>query len=190
MKIKLFDKKKDAAKDVVDTDNSAEIVEEPVDVADDSMDEMQKVARTISEIKKQTPIQALLSGSKNERALAENDALISNVIKNILNWLAVITSAETIRKEEYDSLTSQMLQLDEDVNAQFEMQVKFKKAYQSMVQKQEEQKVLTEKVEKLQKEQRELTEKAEKLHKENVLLKIVAIGALCLSIVAILVTLL
>ena len=64
----------------------------------------------------------------------------------------MITSAETVRKEEYDALTSQMLQLDEDVNAQLEMQVKFKKAYQSMMQKQEEQKVLNEKVEKLQKE--------------------------------------
>ena len=154
MKFKLFGKKNKATEeDVVVTDDSVEIVSADED-SEDSMDEMQKVARTISEIKKQNPIQALLSGSKNERALAENDALISSVIKNILNWLAVITSAETVRKEEYDALTSQMLQLDEDINEQLEMQVKFKKAYQSMMQKQEEQKAVTEKVEKLQTENR------------------------------------
>ena len=139
MKFKLFGKKKETTEDVVVADESVEIVASPEEDSEDSMDEMQKVARTISEIKKQNPIQALLSGSKNERALAENDALISSVIKNILNWLAVITSAETVRKEEYDVLTSQMLQLDEDINEQLEMQVKFKKAYQSMMQKQEEQ---------------------------------------------------
>ena len=154
MKFKLFGKKKETIEDVVVADDSIEIVATSEEDSEDSMDEMQKVARTISEIKKQNPIQALLSGSKNERALAENDALISSVIKNILNWLAVITSAETVRKEEYDALTSQMLQLDEDINEQLEMQVKFKKAYQSMMQKQEEQKALTEKVEKLQKENR------------------------------------
>lgn len=171
MKFKLFGKKKETTEDIVVADDSIEIVATEED-SEDSMDEMQKVARTISEIKKQNPIQALLSGSKNERALAENDALISSVIKNILNWLAVITSAETVRKEEYDALTSQMLQLDEDVNAQLEMQVKFKKAYQSMMQKQEEQKVLNEKVEKLQ--------------KENRLLKIVsgiALGIACISLI-------
>ncbi len=172
MKLKLFGKKKETTEDVVVVDDSVEIVATSEEDSEDTMDEMQKVARTISEIKKQNPIQALLSGSKNERALAENDALISSVIKNILNWLAVITSAETVRKEEYDALTSQMLQLDEDVNAQLEMQVKFKKAYQSMMQKQEEQKALMEKVEKLQ--------------KENRLLKIVsgiALGIACIALI-------
>ena len=106
----------------------------------------------------------------------KHDALISSVIKNILNWLAVITSAETVRKEEYDALTSQMLQLDEDVNAQLEMQVKFKKAYQTMIQKQDEQK--------------ELTKKVDKLKKENLFLLIVASVSLCISIVAILIALL
>lgn len=174
MKHKLFGKKKESTEDVVVTDDSVEIVSADED-SEDSMDEMQKVARTISEIKKQNPIQALLSGSKNERALAENDALISSVIKNILNWLAVITSAETVRKEEYDALTSQMLQLDEDVNEQLEMQVKFKKAYQIMMQKQEEQKVLTEKVEKLQ--------------KENLLFKIVSCVALGIGCIALVIAL-
>jgi predicted transport protein len=174
MKHKLFGNKKESTEDVVVTDDSVEIVSADED-SEDSMDEMQKVARTISEIKKQNPIQALLSGSKNERALAENDALISSVIKNILNWLAVITSAETVRKEEYDALTSQMLQLDEDVNEQLEMQVKFKKAYQIMMQKQEEQKVLTEKVEKLQ--------------KENLLFKIVSCVALGIGCIALVIAL-
>lgn len=172
MKYKLFGKKKETTEDVVVADNSIEIVATEED-SEDSMDEMQKVARTISEIKKQNPIQALLSGSKNERALAENDALISSVIKNILNWLAVITSAEAVRKEEYDALTSQMLQLDEDINEQLEMQVKFKKAYQSMMQKQEEQKALTEKVEKLQ--------------KENIFLIITACVALGISCIALII---
>ena len=172
MKHKLFGKKKESTEDVVVTDDSVEIVSADED-SEDSMDEMQKVARTISEIKRQNPIQALLSGSKNERALAENDALISSVIKNILNWLAVITSAETVRKEEYDALTSQMLQLDEDVNEQLEMQVKFKKAYQSMMQKQEEQKALTEKVEKLQ--------------RENHFLKIVSGVALSIGFIALII---
>ena len=175
MKKKIFENKKGTTENVAATDDlSVEVAAAPVDESDDSLDEMKKVAHTISEIKGQNPIQALLSGSKNERALAENDALISNVIKNILNWLAVITSAETVRKEEYDNLTSQMLQLDEDINAQLEMQVKFKNAYQAMMQKQEEQK--------------ELAEKVEKLKKENVFLKIVASVALCLSVVAILIS--
>ena len=170
MRHKLFGKKEVTTEDVVTTDESVEVVATSDEDSEDPMDEMQKVARTISEIKRQNPIQALLSGSKNERALAENDALISSVIKNILNWLVVITSAETVRKEEYDALTCQMLQLDEDVNAQLEMQVKFKKAYQSMMQKQEEQKALTEKVEKLQ--------------KGNYLLKIIAGVALVVGCIA------
>ena len=66
-----------------------------------------------------------------------------------------------------------MLQLDEDINEQLEMQVKFKKAYQSMMQKQEEQKALTEKVEKLQ--------------KENIFLKITACVALGISCIALII---
>ena len=174
MNLKLFGKKKEMTEDVVLSDDIVEIANTAEEDSEDSMDEMQKVAQTISEIKKQNPIQALLSGSKNERALAENDALISSVIKNILNWLAVITSAETVRKEEYDALTSQMLQLDEDINEQLEMQVKFKKAYQSMMQKQEEQKALNDKVEKLQ--------------KENRLLKIIAGAALVVGCIALIIS--
>lgn len=172
MKIKLFGKKKESSEESSVLQVSTDEIIETNSEGNDSMDEMKKVAQTISEIKRQNPIQALLSGSKNERALAENDALISNVIKNILNWLAVITSAETVRKEEYDALTSQMLQLDEDINTQLEMQVKFKKAYQTMMQKQEEQK--------------ELASKVETLKKENVFLKIacgIALGIGCIALV-------
>lgn len=153
---KLFKKKKEPVQSL-----PQDTVEAPIETVEpfdnlpstetDSMDDMKKVAHTIDEIKSQSTLQALLSGSKNERALAENDALISNVIKNILNWLAAITSAEMLRKEEYDSLTTQMLQLDEDVNAQLEMQVKFKKAYQAMIAKQEEQKALADTVDALKK---------------------------------------
>lgn len=172
MKIKLFGKKKESSEESSVLQVSTDEIIETNSEGNDSMDEMKKVAQTISEIKRQNPIQALLSGSKNERALAENDALISSVIKNILNWLAVITSAETVRKEEYDALTSQMLQLDEDVNIQLEMQVKFKKAYQTMMQKQEEQK--------------ELVSKVETLKKENMFLKVacgIALGIGCIALV-------
>lgn len=153
MRLRMFRKKQKNTKDVALVDDSAvQIVTIPKEVSMDSASEMQKVVQTTDEIKKQNPLQALLSRSKNERALAENDVLISSAIKNILNWLAVITSAETVRKDEYDALTEKMLQLDEDVNAQLEMQVKFKKAHQNIMKKQEEQKVLVEKVDKLQKQ--------------------------------------
>jgi len=174
MKIKWVGKKKGSVEDgsVIQVNSDEDEIVDTSSEGADSLDEMKKVAQTISEIKRQNPIQALLSGSKNERALAENDALISSVIKNILNWLAVITSAETVRKEEYDALTSQMLQLDEDVNTQLEMQVKFKKAYQTMMQKQEGQK--------------ELANKVETLKKENIFLKIaccIALGLGCIAVV-------
>ena len=169
----IFGKKKKQVEDVVVVEQTDVVCTQcNGDVSKpDSMDDMKKVAQTIDSIKRQNAIQALLSGSKNERALAENDALISNVIKNILNWLAIITSAETVRKEEYDVLTTQMLQLDEDINTQLEMQVKFKKAYQTMIQKQEEQK--------------ELYGKIEKMRKTNMFLKFVSLAALGLACVAI-----
>ena len=101
MNLKLFGKKKEMTEDVVLSDDIVEIANTAEEDSEDSMDEMQKVAQTISEIKKQNPIQALLSGSKNERALAENDALISSVIKNILNWLAVTPAVISIRVTRY-----------------------------------------------------------------------------------------
>ena len=165
---RIFGKKEptvDSA-EIVPVEGSTEVEEKTLD----SIDEMERVAQTITEIRNQNPLEAFISGSKNEKALAENDARISNVIKNILNWLAVITSAETVRKDEYDSLTSQMLQLDQDLNAQVELQVKFKRAYQVMIDKQE--------------EQRFLSEKVANLTKENIFLKTISILALVVGCVA------
>lgn len=181
--MKIFDKlfkKKGKGNSTIASDDTI-LVEDAVDTVDkksDSMDEMQQVAETISKIRKQTPIQAIFIGNQNEKALAENDALISNVIKNILNWLSVITSAETIRKEEYDELTEQMLQFDEDMNEQLAMQIKFKKAYETMQQKGEEQKRLVHEVESLKAENAQIK-------KEYKLLKILTIAALGISCVAI-----
>ncbi len=142
---KLMKKKQDKIQEeIIDNTEEISIVDDenlddtPLSTADD----MEQVAQTINEIKQQNAIQAMFSGSKNERALAENDARISNVIKSILNWLAIITSAENIRREEYDELTNRMIKFDEDVNDQLQMQVKFKKAYEIMQARQEEQKKL------------------------------------------------
>lgn len=170
----IFGKKKEAVDDTETVEQTAVVpVEDSRDtLCPDAMDDMKKVAQTIDSIKRQNTIQALLSGRKNERALAENDARLSHVIKNILNWLAMVTSAEVARKDEYDALTRQMLQIDEDVNSQLEIQVKFKKAYQTMLQKQEEQK--------------QLREKMEKMQKTNLLLKVIsalAVGLACVAIV-------
>ncbi len=165
--MKLFDKSKHETKEVVELKESTNAETAPNAGA---LDEMNKVAHTINEIKEQNVFQAAFSGSKNERALAENDAIISNVIKNILNWLAVITSAETVRKEEYDDLTKQMLQFDQDINEQLEMQVKFKKAYETLIKKQNEQNALTEEI--------------NRIKKENILIKCISIVALLFSLLA------
>ena len=165
--MKLFDKSKHETKEVVELKESTNVETAPNAGA---LDEMNKVAHTINEIKEQNVFQAAFSGSKNERALAENDAIISNVIKNILNWLAVITSAETVRKEEYDDLTKQMLQFDQDINEQLEMQVKFKKAYETLIKKQNEQNALTEEI--------------NRIKKENILIKCISIVALLFSLLA------
>ena len=98
--------------------------------------EMERVTETVNEIKSQNTIQAIFSGSKNKRALADNDVRISNAIKNIMNWMLIVTSAEMIRKEEYDELTARILTFDEDMNNQLQMQVKFKRAYEAMQKRQ------------------------------------------------------
>ena len=149
--MKLFDKSKRESEDMIEVKESPDMEN---NVNSGALDEMNKVAHTINEIKEQNVFQAAFSGSKNERALAENDAIISNVIKNILNWLAIITSAETVRKEEYEDLTKQMLQFDQDINEQMEMQVKFKKAYETLIKKQKEQNVLMEEIQKIKRENR------------------------------------
>lgn len=169
--MKLFDKSKHETKEVVEIKESTNAETVPNAGA---LDEMNKVAHTINEIKEQNVFQAAFSGSKNERALAENDAIISNVIKNILNWLAVITSAETVRKEEYEDLTKQMLQFDQDINEQLEMQVKFKKAYEIMIKKQDEQAAFVEEI--------------CKIKRENNILRILSFFAIAISCAGILVS--
>lgn len=95
-------------------------------------DEMRQVADTVNEIKSQNVFKAMFLGSKNEKALADNDIRISNAIKNMMNWMLVVTSSEIARKEEYDDLVEQMIKFDDDINTQLQMQVKFKRAYEIM----------------------------------------------------------
>ncbi len=102
---------------------------QPAELSDSTTNEMLKVTQNVTKIQEQNAIQAMFSGRKNERALAENDVRISNVIKSILNWLVVITTAENIRREEYDDLTNRMIRFDEDINEQLELQIKFKDAF-------------------------------------------------------------
>ena len=65
--------------------------------------------------------------------------MISKVLKNVLDWLLLVTSASTIRREEYEDLTEQMLKFEDDVALQMEMQVKFKRAFEQIQRKQQEQ---------------------------------------------------
>lgn len=132
-----------------------------------SLEEMQKIRKTTNKIKQQNSFQAAFSRRKNEKALAENQEIISDIIKDMLNWLAVITSAEMLRKDEYDSLTNQLLQLDEDFNEQIDVQVKFKKAYQ--------------KLNKYQEEQYQFIQETKRIKKENMFLKIVSVVAIILA---------
>lgn len=139
-----------------------------------SLEDMKNVAKIIHKIKKQNSIQAFVFSSKNQKALAENQEIISGVIKNILNWLAVITSAEVVRKDEYDSLTNQLIQLDDDVNEQLNTQVKFKKAYQNFMKQQD--------------VQNQYYQETERLKKENLFLKIVSVSSILLAIVSIIIS--
>lgn len=139
-----------------------------------SLEDMKNVTKTIHKIKKQNSIQTFFFSSKNQKALAENQEIISGVIKNILNWLAVITSAEVVRKDEYDSLTNQLIQLDDDVNEQLNTQVKFKKAYQNLMKQQD--------------VQDRYYQETERLKKENLFLKIVSASSIVLAIVSIIIS--
>lgn len=139
-----------------------------------SLEDMKNVTKIIHKIKKQNSIQAFVFSSKNQKALAENQEIISGVIKNILNWLAVITSAEVVRKDEYDSLTNQLIQLDDDVNEQLNTQVKFKKAYQNFMKQQD--------------VQNQYYQETERLKKENLCLKIVSVSSILLAIVSIIIS--
>lgn len=174
-KIDLKRKKKSAV--VVENGNPINAINKTADYSElekSSLEEMQKVRKTINKIKQQNPFQAAFSRRKNEKALAENQEIISNIIKDMLNWLAVITSAEMVRKDEYDSLTNQLLQLDEDVNEQLDAQVKFKKAYQNL--------------KKMQDEQKLFAQESERMKKENLMLKIISAVAMVLAVVSIVIS--
>ena len=142
--MKLF-KKKDPTLDVIDIEipQTTALVEEPqttdtTPIGTSSMEDLENVGNTSNEIKQQSLPKSIFSGGKNIRALAENDLVISKVLKSMLDWLLVVTSAETLRREEYEDLTAQMLKFDEDVTVQLEMQVKFKRAFEQIQTKQNE----------------------------------------------------
>lgn len=142
--MKLF-RKKGQAPDVAEFENQQQpaLIEEPTSadispIANSTMDDLENVGNTSNEIKQQSLPKSIFSGGKNIRALAENDLVISKVLKNMLDWLLVVTSAETLRREEYEDLTEQMLKFDEDVTVQLEMQVKFKRAFEQLQAKQKE----------------------------------------------------
>ena len=142
--MKLF-KKKGYTPDTseIDTLEPTTIVEEPqsldtASIGNSSMEDLENVGNTSNEIKQQSLPKSIFSGGKNIRALAENDLVISKVLKHMLDWLLVVTSAETLRREEYEDLTEQMLKFDEDVTVQLEMQVKFKRAFEQLKAKQDE----------------------------------------------------
>lgn len=142
--MKLF-KKKDQTPDVAEFETLQQpaLVEASTStdispIANSTMDDLENVGNTSNEIKQQSLPKSIFSGGKNIRALAENDLVISKVLKNMLDWLLVVTSAETLRREEYEELTEQMLKFDEDVTVQLEMQVKFKRAFEQLQDKQRE----------------------------------------------------
>ena len=165
---------------MVETDYVESLVESEDDNPD-ALANMEAVANTANGIRKQNPIKAMFSSGKNDKRLAENDQLILGVIKNMLNWLAVITSAETVRKDEYDSLTSQMLQFNDDMNDRLEMDIKFKRAYETMMQKQEE-------LAELKKTVDELKEENKFLRRENFIIKILSGIAFLLGIISIIIS--
>lgn len=125
----------DASDVMVVEDENTDIIE----MGDSAIDDLEKVVGTSNEIKQQSTPKAFFSGNKNIKALAENDAVISRVLKNVLDWLLLVTSASTIRREEYEDLTEQMLKFEDDVTIQMEMQVKFKRAFEQIQRKQQEQ---------------------------------------------------
>lgn len=115
---------------------------EIITTQNDSLEKMRTIEDTTRDIRNQNPIQALFLGSKNERALAKNDELFADIIKGMLNWLMMITSADLLRKDEYDRVTAQLLRIDENVIAQEQLQIKLKEAYQITMQRQQEHQAL------------------------------------------------
>ena len=78
-KIDLKRKKKNAV--VVENGNPINAINKTADYSElekSSLEEMQKVRKTINKIKQQNPFQAAFSRRKNEKALAENQEIILN----------------------------------------------------------------------------------------------------------------
>lgn len=165
---------------MVEIDRTVALVESE-DGNSDALDDMEAVAETANKIREQNPIKAMFSRGKNDKDLAKNDELILGVIRNMLNWLAVIMSAEVARKDEYDSLTDKMLQCYDDINDCLEMDIKLKRAYEMMTQKQEEQVELKKSVD-------ALTMENAFLKRENKGIKILLVVAILLAIIAIVVS--
>ena len=115
-----------------------------------------------SAIRSQSAVKALFSRRKNDLALAENDLRFSAAFKSVLNWLALLTSAETIRKEQYDDLTEKMLLFDEELTADQEIKVKFKRAFEVMQKNKESQKALLEECARLKENQESLEKDLQK----------------------------
>ena len=153
--MKIFDtkvKNTEKADDIVVTSEVLKVeVEntEITDMGDSAIDDLEKVAGTSNEIKQQSVPKAFFSGNKNIKALAENDMIISRVIKSVLDWLLLVTSASTIRREEYEDLTEQMIKFEDDVTLQMELQVKFKRAFEQFQKKQQDENELLEKLVKM-----------------------------------------
>lgn len=129
--------------------NSEEENVDIVEMSESSIDDLEKVVGKSNEIKQQSIPKALFEGNKNIKALAENDVVISKVLKNVLDWLLLVTSASEIRRAEYEDLTNQMLKFEDDVTMQMEMQIKFKRAFEQIQKKQQEQNELLEKIAKV-----------------------------------------
>lgn len=153
--MKIFNTKAKTQENMEDIVGASEvlIVEEEnidiIDMGDSAIDDLEKVTGTSNEIKQQSIPKAFFAGNKNIKALAENDVVISRVLKNVLDWLLLVTSASTIRREEYEDLTEQMLKFEDDVTLQMEMQVKFKRAFEQFQKKQQEQNELLEQLAKM-----------------------------------------
>ena len=170
-----FTKKKESV-EVVETKSS--IVNESSEAFETfekaSLEELQKARNAINTIKKQNSIQALFSSGKNAKLLASNQEILMGVMKNTLDWLAVVTSAEVVRKDEYDTLTSQLLQLDEDVTEQLDSQIKFKKAYQNMMKQQD--------------KQIQYMMETDRMKKENFYLKIISASSIVLALISVIIS--
>ncbi len=148
-KFNINAKAEETREEAVESTEIRNVIEENTSLTNmgaSTIDDLEKVTETSNEIKQQSIPKAFFSGNKNIKALAENDVVISKVLKNVLDWLLLVTSASTIRRAEYEDLTEQMLKYEDDATTKLEMQVKFKRAFEQIQRKQQEQSKLLEKL--------------------------------------------